>query len=364
VTVAPERGDRLASLVEDNGLGLLLVTKLVNVRYLCGFSGTNGVCLVGPRTRVLVTDFRYTERASEEARGWEVVQGQRDLLGDVARLAVERHDGSPLRLGFDDDDLSVRRHQRLLSLLGDDVELVPEGGLVEQLRAVKDDGELRLIREAAAIANDLYVWLIEEHGLAGHTERDVARALERRAQDGGADDVSFPPIVAAGANGAQPHASIRDVEIERGTLVVVDLGCLLDGYCSDCTRTFATGSVDGESREVYELVRRAQAAGVDAIRAGAGRQAVDAAARDEIERAGQGDHFGHGTGHGVGLEVHEEPRLGPGAEGTLAARNVVTVEPGVYLPGRFGVRIEDLVVVTEGGCETLTTVSKELIEVK
>jgi Xaa-Pro aminopeptidase len=363
VTVAPERGDRLASLVEDNGLGLLLVTKLVNVRYLCGFSGTNGVCLVGPRTRVLVTDFRYTERASEEARGWEVVQGQRDLLGDVARLAVERHDGSPLRLGFDDDDLSVRRHQRLLSLLGDDVELVPEGGLVEQLRAVKDDGELRLMRESAAIANDLYAWLIEEHGLAGHTERDVARALERRAQDSGAEDVSFPPIVAAGANGAQPHASIRDVEIERGTLVVVDLGCLLDGYCSDCTRTFATGSVDGEAREVYELVRRAQAAGVDAVRAGAGRQAIDAAAREEIERAGHGDHFGHGTGHGVGLEVHEEPRLGPGAEGTLAARNVVTVEPGVYLPGRFGVRIEDLVVVTEDGCETLTTVPKDLIEI-
>jgi Xaa-Pro aminopeptidase len=358
VSAFERRAERLLAPLSERELDMLLVTSLVNVRYLCGFAGTNGVCVVGRDGVVFITDFRYAERARAEVSANEVIEGERDLLGNVASLAAERIGEG--RLGFDDADVSVARHAKLAKLLPAQVELVAAGGLVERLRAVKDEDELDRIRAAASVADEVYRWLIQEHGLAGHSERAVALALGRRCQDLGADDVAFPPIVAAGENGALPHASPRDVEIPRDSLVVVDLGCRLDGYCSDCTRTFATGDVDEEAREVYELVRSAQDAAVAAVRAGAGDAAVDAVARERIAAAGRGDQFGHGTGHGVGLEVHEEPRLAATAEGELAAGNVVTVEPGVYVPGRFGVRIEDLVVVREGGHETFTSVPREL----
>jgi Xaa-Pro aminopeptidase len=363
VSVFEQRAGRLDELLAERELDLLLVTDLVNVRYLCGFSGTNGLCVVGPGMRTFVTDFRYVGRAEAEVPDYERVRGERDLLADAAAL-VERQAGEGgARVGFDDEQLSVRRHGKLRELLPDRAELVPAGGLVERLRRVKDPGELETIRRAAAVANELYRWLVVEHGLTGHTELAVARALERSAQDLGADAVSFPPIVAAAENGALPHAAPRPVTIPRDTLVVVDLGCQLDGYCSDCTRTFATGSVDGDEREVYELVGAAQTAARDAIRAGTGARAVDAVARELIEQAGYGERFEHGLGHGVGLEVHEEPRLAPSADGRLEEHSVVTVEPGVYLPGRFGVRIEDLVVVTATGCEVLTDVPRELLTV-
>jgi len=358
------RAERVDGLLAGQGLDLMLVTNLVNVRYLCGFSGTNGICLVGPQTRVFVTDFRYAERAgSGEVPDYDVVQGERDLLGDVARLAQERVRDGALRLGFEDDEISVSRHARLLSLLPEPVELVPAGGLVQRLRRAKDVEELARMRRAAALADDVYRWLIDEHGLAGHTERAVARALERRAEDSGADRVSFSPIVAAAANGALPHAEPEEVEIARGTLVVVDLGCLLDGYCSDCTRTFATGPLDSETLDAYELVRGAQAASVKAVRAGEQARTVDAAAREPIAAAGLAKQFGHGTGHGVGLEVHEAPRLAPSSDDVLEESNCVTIEPGVYLPGRFGVRIEDLVVVNPDGCDVMTSIARELITV-
>jgi Xaa-Pro aminopeptidase len=362
VSEQSERADRLGQLVTERALDLVLVTNLVNVRYLCGFSGTNGLCLVGPQERLFVTDFRYYERVRNEVFGFELVRGERDLLGDVAELVASRR-GESLRLGFEDASMSVARHARLSELLPDGVELVPSSGLVERLRAVKDAGELEAMSRAAEAADRLYRWLVEEHGLAGCSEREVARALERRASDEGVDDVAFPPIVAAAANGALPHAAPGDEPIPTGALVVVDLGCMLGGYCSDCTRTFATGPVEGEAREVYELVRSAQAAALGAVRAGADVRRVDAAAREPIERAGHGEQFGHGTGHGVGLEVHEQPRLAPTAEGTLERGNVVTIEPGIYVPGRFGVRIEDLVAVGEQDGEVMTSMPKELITV-
>ncbi len=353
------RAERLAALAAEKGLDLVVISDLVNVRYLCGFTGTNGVCVVGADIRVFITDFRYVERASREVAGYEVVQGKRDLLGDVAELVKRIAGDRALRLGFEEQSLTVAKHSSLAALLPEPVELVPSGPLVQRLRAVKDERELEAIRSAAAMADDLYRRLIAD-GLAGRTELAVARALERGAQDMGAEAVAFPPIVAAAANGALPHAAPRDVEIPERTLVVVDLGCRVDGYCSDCTRTFATGEVGSEEREVYELVRAAQAAAVEAVSAGAEAAAVDAAARQPIEAAGRGDQFGHGTGHGVGLDVHEEPRVAPGAEGSLEPGNVVTVEPGVYVPGRFGVRIEDLVVVREGGRDVLTSVPRDL----
>jgi len=279
------------------------------------------------------------------------------------RLAQEDAGNGALRLGFEDDDVSVARHAKLRSLLPEPAELVAAGGLVQRLRRTKDDGELALMRRAAAIADDVYRWLIDEHGLAGHTERAVMRALVRRAEDLGADEVSFPPIVAAAANGALPHALPGDHEIPRDTLVVVDLGCQVDGYCSDCTRTFATGPLDGEAAEVYELVRAAQEASREAVLAGARGADVDAVARESISGAGRGDQFGHGLGHGVGLEVHEEPRLGPSSEDVLEQGNCVTVEPGVYVPGRFGVRIEDLVAVRAEGCEVMTSIPRDRITI-
>jgi Xaa-Pro aminopeptidase len=356
------RGDRAAALVAERELDLLLVSNLVNVRYLSGFTGTNGVCLIGNGTRVFITDFRYVERAKSEVPDFELVRGKQDLLEQVAEVVREKA-GDAARVGFDDTDVTVKAHERLTGALPPGTKLVAAGGLVEQLRAVKDDGELELMRRAAEITDGLYRWLIDEHGLAGHTEIAVARALERRAQDDGADDVAFPPIVAAAENGALPHAMPRDVAIPAGTLVVVDLGCTVEGYCSDCTRTLATGDPGAEAREVYELVQSAQAAASAAVTAGAEAKAVDAAARGEIERAGKGDLFGHGTGHGVGLEVHEAPRVAPKVDARLDAGNVVTIEPGVYVPGEFGVRIEDMVLVTTDGADSFTALPHELLTV-
>jgi len=351
------RADRLAALVEEQNIDLLLVSNLVNVRYLTGFSGTNGAVLIGPARRAFLTDFRYLERAQRQISEYDVVRGRDDLLEQVAALV---RDWDAARVGFDDTHMTVRAHAKLAGHLADAAELVPASGLVERLRAVKDDDEIAAIRSAAALADDVYRWLTSDFGLAGHTEREVAVAMELRARELGADRLSFEPIVAAADNGALPHAEPRDVQIPRDTLVVVDYGVVKDSYCSDCTRTFATGEIDGEARECYELVRSAQAAALEAVRAGAELRAVDAVARDPIAAAGRGEQFGHGLGHGVGLEIHEAPRLAPTAEGALAGGHVVTVEPGVYVPGRFGVRIEDLTVVGAEGPEVLTSIPKDL----
>jgi Xaa-Pro aminopeptidase len=346
------RADRVAERLAERELDGLLVTNLVNVRYLTGFTGTNGACIVTPNERLFLTDFRYVEQAADQVRGFERVRAERDLLGDLAK----RLSG---RTGFDDAHLSVRAHRKLSEAVGPGVELVPAGGLVEELREVKDEHELRSIAEAARLADGVYEYL-QQRGLAGRTERQVALDLERELRERGADAPAFPVIVAAAAHGARPHAEPRDVAIAFNTLVVVDMGAQLAGYCSDCTRTFATGELDGRGGEVYELVRRAQETGLEAVRAGVACRDADAAARAEIEAAGHGEHFGHGLGHGVGLEVHEDPRLTKVAEGELRAGNVVTIEPGVYLPDEFGVRIEDLVVVTEDGCDVLTGFAKSL----
>jgi Xaa-Pro aminopeptidase len=350
------RGDRLVALLEERSLDCLLVTDLVNVRYLTGFTGTNGACLVSPEERSFFTDFRYAERARAEVHGFDLVEAGRELLGD---LAGRLHG----RAGFDDAHVSVRTHRQLGDKVGEGVELVPAGGLVERLREVKDEDELRAMRAAAEIADSAYDQL-RDRGLAGRSEREVARSIVRQMEELGAEGPSFPPIVAAGAQGALPHAEPRDVEIPAGTLVVVDAGARVDGYCSDCTRTFATGPLDDAALEVYELVRRAQREALAAARAGAARREVDGVARRIIEEAGHGEHFGHGLGHGVGLEIHEEPRLTRVAEGSLQPGNTVTIEPGVYLPGSFGVRIEDLVAIGADGPEVLTGFPKELVTVE
>jgi Xaa-Pro aminopeptidase len=332
------------------------VSNIVNVRYLSGFTGTNAACIVTPEDRLFLTDFRYVEQAEEEVQGFERITVEREVVDEVAAHLKGR-------AGFDDAHLSVSAHRKLSERLGEGVELVPAGGLVERLREVKDEAEVAAIAEAARLADGVYEDLVER-GLAGRTEREVARGLEHELRERGAEP-AFPVIVAAGPHGARPHAVPRDVEIPQDTLVVIDMGAQLDGYCSDCTRTLATGEIGERARDVYELVRSSQEIGLAAVRAGAECRDVDAAAREPIEAAGHGEHFGHGLGHGVGLEVHEGPRLSRKvAEGELLkAGNVVTVEPGVYLPGEVGVRIEDLVVVREGGCDVLTSFPKSLLNV-
>jgi Xaa-Pro aminopeptidase len=349
------RADRVVARLAERELDLLLVTDMLNVRYLTGFSGTNGLAVVGPETRRFITDFRYVERAGAEVDGFDVERAPQELRDALA-------DGWPpgeLRVGFEDQHLSVRRHAELRETMPERIQLLPAGGVVEAERAVKEPGEIDAIRAAAALADDVYEWTAER-GLVGRTERDVALTLEQRMRVRGADDPSFPSIVAAGENGALPHASARDVPIPPGTLVTLDIGARLDGYCSDCTRTWATGELDEDLAELYDTVLRAQETALAAVRPGPEGRELDAVAREIITAAGHGEHFGHGLGHGVGMDVHEAPRLSRQSEARLVAGNVVTVEPGVYVPGRGGARIEDLVVVTEDGHEVLSGTTKAL----
>jgi Xaa-Pro aminopeptidase len=290
------RAERLVSLIAERELDQLFVSDLVNVRYLTGFTGTNGACLVDRDERIFFTDFRYSERAEREVEEeWDRPEAERELLPQI----VARMSG---KVGFEDAKLSVRQLARLEAAAGDDVDLVPAGDLVEQLRVVKEPGEIERIAAAAELTDGVYRWMLER-GLAGRTERDVARACEVRLRELGAEP-SFPPIVATAENGAVPHAEPGDREIGAAELVVFDMGALLDGYCSDCTRTFATGEVGEEARQVYELVLSAQAAALEAIGPGRSGKGVDAVSRGMIAEAGHGEHFGHGTGHGVGLELH------------------------------------------------------------
>ena len=329
----------------------LLVTNPVNVKYLVGFDSSN-CALVVERERVrLLTDFRYIQSA-RAVDGVEVVETKRDTIGALGEtLSGQAVSFEPL--------LPYALYERLR---GAGVELTPAEPIVERLRAVKDEQELETLRKACAIADRAYERLAEVR-FTGRTERDVSWELEQIFREEGGEAIAFEFIVGAGPTGSSPHARAGDRVIGRGELVVVDAGCLVDGYASDYTRTFATGEVDGEQREAYDVVLAAQQAALHGIRAGLGGVEADALARDVIEGSAFRGAFGHGLGHGLGLDVHELPRLSTESPDTLAPGNVVTVEPGVYLEGRFGVRIEDDVVVTEDGIENLTGFTKEWTEV-
>jgi Xaa-Pro aminopeptidase len=355
--VSTDRADRLADALEEREADMLLVTDLINVRWLTGFTGSNAAAVVGREgSRRFVTDFRYLTQSAEEVDpAWE-----REIAVDLLAGVVKGLPGSgELRLAFDDAHMSVKDHGRLAGMLRAGIELVPAGGAIETLRAVKDADELEAIRAAARLADDALTDVLGR-GLVGRTERDVALDLEFTMRRMGAQAASFPPIVAAGEHGALPHATPRDIPIAAGTLVVVDWGAQLDGYASDCTRTYATGDIDPRDGQVYELVLHAQEAALAAVRPGPTGREVDAVARSIIDAAGHAEHFGHGLGHGVGLDVHEGPRLSKQGETALAAGMVVTVEPGVYVPGAVGVRIEDLVIVSDDGAEVVSSLPKEL----
>jgi Xaa-Pro aminopeptidase len=355
--VSTDRADRVADVLQEREADMLLVTDLVNVRWLTGFTGSNAAAVVGREgSRRFVTDFRYLTQSAEEVDpAWE-----REIAVDLLAGVVKGLPGSgELRLAFDDAHMSVKDHARLAGMLRAGIELVPAGGAIEALRAVKDADELEAIRAAARLADDALTEVLGR-GLVGRTEREVALDLEFTMRRMGAQAASFPPIVAAGEHGALPHATPREVPIPAATLVVVDWGAQLDGYASDCTRTYATGDVDPRDGEVYKLVLQAQERALAAVRPGPTGREVDAVARSIIDAAGHAEHFGHGLGHGVGLDVHEGPRLSKQGDTALAAGMVVTVEPGVYVPGAVGVRIEDLVIVTDDGAEVVSSLPKEL----
>jgi Xaa-Pro aminopeptidase len=299
----------------------------------------------------LFTDFRYAE-AARAVEGVEFVETKRSLVAAVAELLE-----GPV--GFEADAVSYASWEVLRP---GGLELVPRRGLVEALRAVKDETELEAIRRAGEITSQAYARFAEE-SFVGRTERDLAWRLDGLFHELGAHAPAFETIVASGPNSARPHARPTDREVEAGETVVIDAGAMVDGYNADCTRTFATGPLPDELEEAYAATLEGQLAGLEAVRAGVTGVDADAAARDVIEAAALGEHFGHGLGHGVGLEVHEAPRLSRESSDTLAAGNVATVEPGVYLAGLGGIRIEDLVVVTDGEPEVLTGFTKDLVTV-
>ena len=341
------RVDRLRALLEEP----LLVTAGVNVRYLVGFQSSNAALLVDENRVLLFTDFRYAE-AARKVEGVEFVLTERSLLKSIA----EQLGG---RIGFEAAALPYAGWQTLTQA---GLELVPRSGLVEKLRAVKDAQELAAIREAARITDAVFAAFAEET-FVGRTERDLAWRMEQLFHDHGAHGLAFESIVGSGPTGASPHSRPTDRVVEADTLVVVDAGCTIDGYNSDCTRTFATGDLPGEFSNAYEVCARAQLAGLEAMRAGVSGSDADAAARRVIDDAGLGEKFGHGLGHGVGLLVHEAPTARPESTDVLEPGNVISCEPGIYLEGKAGVRIEDLVAITDGEPEILNHFTKELVTV-
>ncbi len=353
------RQDAVLEALAERGLGALIVTDLVNVRYLTGYVGSNGIALIGPRGRKLVTDSRYQVAAREQARGVEVVIGRRDLLGDVAAALPSVAGEGPA--GVEAESLTLARHARLAAML-EGVVLEPTTGLVEALREVKDPGEREAMRAASAVA-DRALAAVLRRGIVGRTEREVAFALHAAMLEEGAERPSFDTIVAAGPRGARPHAVPGPEPIPAGTLVVIDLGAVVDGYCSDMTRTVATGPLPDRLGEIYAVCLRAQEAALAAARGGMAAAELDAVARAVIADAGYADAFGHGLGHGVGLAIHEAPGVRPESGASLRAGMAVTIEPGIYLEGEGGVRIEDLVVLGDEGCEVLSGAPKELMTV-
>jgi Xaa-Pro aminopeptidase len=341
------RVDRLRGLLEEP----LLVTNPNSVFYLTGFKSSNAALLVDADRVQLFTDFRY----ASAARGVEAVafvETKRDVLGDLASRLTGR-------IGFESAYVTYAGYEKLRS---GGLELVARPSLVESLRAVKDERELDALRRACAITERVFERVASEP-FVGRNERDVAWTMTQLFHDEGAHDLSFELIVASGPNSAKPHARAGDREIGRGETVVIDAGCVVDGYASDYTRTFATGPLPDDLREAYSIVVEAQQAALDGIHAGLTGRDADALARRVVDGSGFSGLFGHGLGHGLGIEVHEAPRLSAESTDTLAPGNVATVEPGIYVPDRGGIRIEDNVVVTDDGIENLTHLRKDLIDV-
>ncbi len=353
------RLQKLRTSMSEKALDGILVCQPENRRYLSGFTGSSGWLIISASEAVLATDFRYVEQAKAEAPGFSVIQTKRELTDWFPGLLS---DMKVHKLSFEADFVSYDRYQKLGDALRTSkvvLELVPTTGLVEALRSTKEPEELALITKAVQLGDAV---LEEARQLMhpGMTEKEAAWEIEKLLRQGGSEGVAFEVIVASGPNGALPHARPTEKKIESGEPVVIDMGARIRGYCSDLTRTLFLGEPDESMREIYDTVLRAQMAAIEGVTAGMEAAQADQLARDIIEQAGHGDQFGHGLGHGVGLAVHELPTVGPASTGTLVEGMVFTIEPGIYLPGTGGVRIEDIVVMENGKARTITRADKYL----
>ncbi len=348
------RLDNLRTFTAGRDLAAVIVAKPENRRYFSGFTGSSGLLLVSADTAKLITDFRYIVQAGREAPAFTVVRHGSDLY---ETLAAEINALGGGKIGFESDYTAWDAYQKMSRII-----TMPSPVKLDALRMVKDEDELAALREAVRLADEAFGHILG-YLRPGISERDVALELEFFMRKNGAEKAAFEIIVASGPRSALPHGRASERVITAGDFVTMDFGAVYQGYHSDITRTVVIGQASARQREIYDLVRAAQQAGLDAVAAGKTGREVDAAARRVISDAGYGDYFGHGLGHGVGLDIHEEPRLSPVGSEVLAANMTVTVEPGVYIPDWGGVRIEDTVVVTAGGAQVLTASSKEFIQI-
>lgn len=360
-----EFANRQRRLTESLGsLDCLLVTSLTNIHYLCGFTGSAGALLMAAERCVFFSDGRYTEQARKQVSGAKVVITRGTPLLAAGEWLVRKVGRSRQKqvLGIEGEHVSVGARRQLGEVLGNKVRVREAQPLVERMRLVKDAEEIRLIKEAAALGASLFECAVNVIR-PGVQENEVAGRMELAARQSGADKMSFETIIASGARSALPHGRASTAVIPEQGFVVCDFGVILHGYCSDRTRTVWVGQPTAEARRVYAAVLEAQQAAIAAIRPGIRVGEVDRAARNVLKRSGLAQHFTHSTGHGVGLEIHEAPRIARGQQEELQAGMVITVEPGVYLPGQWGVRIEDMVVVTERGGEVLAPTSKDFLAI-
>jgi Xaa-Pro aminopeptidase len=363
----PARQQKLREHLAATRLDALLISHLPNIRYLCGFTGSAGMLLVEETGSVFFTDVRYDTQAHEEVKAAKVVIARKSLLPSLGEwLGARRKRARKWAIGIESEHFTVAEKKRLTRALDDarpaGVTLKDAPSIVEPLRMVKDDDELERVRAAVALGATLFDRALEALR-PGVREVEVAAEMEYAARRGGAEEMSFPTIIASGARSALPHGRASEQTIAPGGFVVCDFGVILAGYCSDQTRTVWVGAVPEDARQAYEAVREAQQAGIDAVRPGVAVGEVDAAARKVLRKTGLGRYFTHSTGHGVGLEIHEIPRVADGQREILQPGMVITIEPGVYFPGKWGVRIEDMVAVTADGCEVMTPTSKDFLAV-
>ncbi|OLD16920.1 MAG: peptidase M24 family protein [Acidobacteriales bacterium 13_1_40CM_3_55_5] len=356
------RQRRLRESLPSNRLDGLLVTHLPNIRYLCGFTGSAGALLVSDAKSVLFTDGRYRTQARAEVQGGKVVIGKKGPLAACAEWLRANKSRSRMRrrIGIESEHFTVAERSRLAAMVPRDSLLRPAPALIERSRTVKDAAEIEQIRSAVLLGADLFD-VILKMTRPGVKESEVAAELEYAARKAGAEGMSFPTIIAGGTRSSLPHGRASEATIPSRGFVVCDFGVILAGYCSDMTRTMHVGRPTSEARRIYEAVRQAQQAAIEAVQPGVTAGEVDQAARKLLKKSNLDRYFTHSTGHGVGLEIHEPPRIATGQEEILHPGMVITIEPGVYIPGKFGVRIEDMVVVTERGCQVLTPTSKRMI---
>ncbi|MFI3683411.1 Xaa-Pro peptidase family protein [Vagococcus fluvialis] len=349
------RVNNLREQMKSEGISSFLITSPYNLRYLTGFTGTTGLALIGLEEAFFITDFRYTEQAAKQCVGFEIVKNVGPILEVVADLVESKNIEN---LGFEESFVPFKQYVELEGLL--EVDLIPVSGMVEELREIKDEEEIAIVEKACEIADKAFSHILT-YIKPGMTEIQVANELDFYMRSLGASSVSFETIVASGLRSAMPHGVASEKVIEQGDMITIDFGCYYNGYVSDMTRTISLGEPSDKLREIYNVVKEAQQKVLDVAKPGMTGVELDAVARDYIASKGYGEAFGHSTGHGIGLEIHEGPNVSKLAEKAFVPGNIITNEPGIYLPGIGGVRIEDDMLVTENGIKRLTHSEKELI---